>query len=784
MENEKGDPAPSTTNAEEDAFSPDIKEGGNPTENGTQEPSAADISSDASAAEKAVTAPEVDTTATSTSAEALAPTNGGGQAEMNAKKLKDDGSTDLQENEPDNGDDSPAAGEEDKAKDSDSKKEEWETKADLPFSGPDDGEDEDDSEGYSDDESDDDDGRSGIRYDASFLLSFQNNPQCQLKPDKLPALNIIKGNESMQMNHGSGRRGGRDRGRKKGGGGGRKGGRNNQPAKSKSKNEANLPPVVPLKQSENRWVRPSVAGAEESKTDVVLRNANAILNKLTKEKFDILSDRLINVGIDTPDILDGIIDLTFDKATSEPKFALMYAELCVKLSKEAPEFEDAGKKITFRRRLLNKCQQEFMEKEKELDASDLTAEEAELQAKKIKRRYLGNVGFIGELYTLRMLQNNVIIDCVIRLFGKEPIPDVDNLESLCKLLTKTGKRLDNDQTGHQFVLTVFDKLKDLAVCKELEARYRFMVKDLMELHENNWIPRNKSDGPKTIAEVHEEAKREDMKNEQQSRALARSMDSGLGRRAGHSRSGGGGGGGGGGGSRRGDDDWEVIGGRGSRKGGGGGGGGKSMSPSSGGWETVSGGGGGGRSGRRGRDRGNVRDRGGKRPDPWRSQGAAGGRRADRTRSRDNGKDRDKTASGGSRGSMNPFAALSSKDTSDRGFSSGDGRQDQRREQLLQSAPPSLHEKEEEEEESAVPKLTQEQAERKIKALLEEFWTINDEDEAVECVKDMKTDDYHPEVINQMIIISLEKKEAQRDMSVKLSRKLIEDVLADGSAEKG
>jgi translation initiation factor 4G len=67
------------------------------------------------------------------------------------------------------------------------------------------------------------------------------------------------------------------------------------------------------------------------------------LNKITPKSFDSLSDKLINVGIVSVAILNGIIKLVFDKALTQPKFCPMYADLCVKLSANSPIFEVDGK---------------------------------------------------------------------------------------------------------------------------------------------------------------------------------------------------------------------------------------------------------------------------------------------------------------------------------------------------------------------------------------------------------------------------------------------------------
>lgn len=46
----------------------------------------------------------------------------------------------------------------------------------------------------------------------------------------------------------------------------------------------------------------------------------------------------------------------FEKALDEPKYCSMYAQLCRRLSEEAPNFDPPDGPCTFNRLLLNKCQ--------------------------------------------------------------------------------------------------------------------------------------------------------------------------------------------------------------------------------------------------------------------------------------------------------------------------------------------------------------------------------------------------------------------------------------------
>lgn len=84
-----------------------------------------------------------------------------------------------------------------------------------------------------------------------------------------------------------------------------------------------------------------------------------ILNKLTPEKFQKLSDDLLGLQLDSDKVLKGVILLIFEKALDEPKYSSMYAQLCKRLSEEAPNFEPPGQPCTFKLLLLNKCRTEF-----------------------------------------------------------------------------------------------------------------------------------------------------------------------------------------------------------------------------------------------------------------------------------------------------------------------------------------------------------------------------------------------------------------------------------------
>ncbi len=67
---------------------------------------------------------------------------------------------------------------------------------------------------------------------------------------------------------------------------------------------------------------------EQIKTQELFKRVRSILNKLTPQKFQQLMKQVTELTIDTEERLKGVIDLTFEKAISEPDFSVAYANMC------------------------------------------------------------------------------------------------------------------------------------------------------------------------------------------------------------------------------------------------------------------------------------------------------------------------------------------------------------------------------------------------------------------------------------------------------------------------
>ena len=68
--------------------------------------------------------------------------------------------------------------------------------------------------------------------------------------------------------------------------------------------------------------------------------------------------------------------------------------------------------------------------------------EMEVAVTKMRRRSLGNIRFIGELFKLQMLSEAIMHECITRLL--KSTSDEESLECFATLITTTGKDLDKE----------------------------------------------------------------------------------------------------------------------------------------------------------------------------------------------------------------------------------------------------------------------------------------------------------------------------------------------------
>ncbi|XP_020359087.1 eukaryotic translation initiation factor 4 gamma 1 isoform X16 [Oncorhynchus kisutch] len=431
------------------------------------------------------------------------------------------------------------------------------------------------------------------RYDRDFLLGFQFISAAMSKPEGLPQISDVvldKANKAPLRQLDPSRLPGMNMGPDftpsfanlgrpgmGGGGGGHRGGppsgmggggpRRSQQGQRKEPRRiinisSSLTEDVKLNKAEKAWkpaVKKATSGqaapeeesddSEQAKTQELFKRVRSILNKLTPQMFQQLMKQVTELTIDTEERLKGVIDLIFEKAISEPNFSVAYANMCrCLIGLKVPTTDKPGVTVNFRKLLLNRCQKEFEKdkdddvifekKQKELDAA-ATEEKDRLKAEleeakdKARRRSLGNIKFIGELFKLKMLTEAIMHDCIVKLLKNH---DEESLECLCRLLSTIGKDLDFEKAKPRMD-QYFAQMDKIIKEKKTSSRIRFMLQDVLDLRRNTWVPRRGEQGPKTIDQIHKDAEleehREVLKVQQQ--LLNQNTRGGVGGRGGGGR---------------------------------------------------------------------------------------------------------------------------------------------------------------------------------------------------------------------------------------------------------
>jgi MIF4G domain len=306
---------------------------------------------------------------------------------------------------------------------------------------------------------------------------------------------------------------------------------------------------------ETRWKSKAISkkmGLAPDTVDQVnakLASITAILNKLSWTNLDKLTVQFIEaLGADassgvhsskpedatnttiSQDLIKMTMSIVVEKAMSEPHFAELYARLSVRL---------AAIHKTFKRIVLYLCQEQF-ELTGKLDEAASVDCASVAETTRNKKKSIGLMKFIGELFVMNLIKSSIMISCCERLLCPT---DEEKLESFCKLMTTIGKKLqEENREGETECRDLWNRLYCLAGKVPLDytgpcptapsTRIKFLLQALVELKENNWVQiRHEHEKAQTIAQIHaqiaEETKRGPIVKTSSATMIARSHSSGT-----------------------------------------------------------------------------------------------------------------------------------------------------------------------------------------------------------------------------------------------------------------
>lgn len=166
--------------------------------------------------------------------------------------------------------------------------------------------------------------------------------------------------------------------------------------------------------------------------------------------------------------------------------------------------------------------EELNKKKSTMTPDDIALEKLRIEElqDKLKRRMLGTIRFIGELFKKGLVLAPAVISCITELLcervdandrpvsWKQSPPDID-LEVLCKLIRTVGKELEyqcNHSSKYADKSKIFEdclrQMDALSRDKSRSSRIRFSLEEVIQLRHNNWIERRIEEGPLKIDEIH------------------------------------------------------------------------------------------------------------------------------------------------------------------------------------------------------------------------------------------------------------------------------------------
>jgi translation initiation factor 4G len=246
--------------------------------------------------------------------------------------------------------------------------------------------------------------------------------------------------------------------------------------------------------------------------DKIKRSIKSTLNKVLPTNLEKLQEQLLEIGKQTTNNLIFLVECIFDKAWSEVKYTQTYANLCKFLKERFEGYVFAElendpnfvKRNLFKYELLERCQQAFTSNPDE-NYSNLPPDQIEVKKEQNKKKTLGNVRFIGELFKVGLITSKVILNCAEHLISKEAV-DENKLEGACILLSTGGSSFERLKLQKE-TEKIFKSLTEILKIDSLTAKIRFKIMDLIDERNNSW-KKNFKEEVKTIQEIHQEFEQE------------------------------------------------------------------------------------------------------------------------------------------------------------------------------------------------------------------------------------------------------------------------------------
>jgi hypothetical protein len=249
-------------------------------------------------------------------------------------------------------------------------------------------------------------------------------------------------------------------------------------------------------------------GSHIDETTALKRVVKGLVNELTPDSFERLFPRLVD-AVTSAALLKHTVSEAFgivrrsgnrgnisEDRLYRPMYAQLFYRLCVsKQEFPAEEGEESDKPITWRRILLNTFQDEL-----DRIHSLSTVEE--------KMKSLGTVDLLSEMYNYDVVPSFIISAWIAELLGNAPeeIPADHNIKAVCKMIEIAGMKMAGSEPEGIALRRLEDAIFNMDKLRsKLDSTMKARIQEVLDLSDNNWVPRNAPNNARPIAEIRADA---------------------------------------------------------------------------------------------------------------------------------------------------------------------------------------------------------------------------------------------------------------------------------------
>lgn len=247
---------------------------------------------------------------------------------------------------------------------------------------------------------------------------------------------------------------------------------------------------------------------EINKKDAIKKELRELLNKMTKDNYDLVMAKILEIIKDKIENQDKFIDVIFLKSISEESYVGIYAKLCKDLDKELPQkIENKEKKknkrvkkqTLFKKKLLDKCK-EMLKYEENKKYEEYIKEDNEIEKEeKMKKIILGNSSFISELIKNKFLSKKAACESIEYLFEKYNKGDNQkikwiNIQLIIKFIDKLGTLIESEKEkktkeniySQETIKKAFEKLEEIKEDRNIPGHIKYSIINLIIKKENHY----------------------------------------------------------------------------------------------------------------------------------------------------------------------------------------------------------------------------------------------------------------------------------------------------------